>query len=289
MTLKNFLFLLVIIVSNTLYGQQSINDYKYVIIPTQFDFQKTEDQYQLNSLAKFLFKKEGFKVLLSNEIRSEELASNPCLALTSRVKDVKGFLTTKLVIELVNCRNETIHTSIIGKSKEKEYKKSFQKALRNAFESITALHYSYNGSNNTTAITGKETQKETPEKDIPMPVNVDEISEEKEISVVVETPVDIPAKVNAPEVSAITKNDEVVKIKEVVSTPKNLLYAQANALGFQLVDSTPKVVYVLLKSSREDVFFLKNKKGILYKKNGSWIAEYYQGEKLIQKRMAIKF
>ena len=68
-----------------------------------------------------------------------------------------------------------------------------------------------------------------------------------------------------------------------------MLYAQANAQGFQLVDSTPKVVYVLLRSSREDVFILKNRDGILLKSNEKWFVEYYEEDRLIKKEVTIKF
>ncbi|HBS12200.1 MAG TPA: hypothetical protein DEO36_06595 [Flavobacteriaceae bacterium] len=71
--------------------------------------------------------------------------------------------------------------------------------------------------------------------------------------------------------------------------PSNVLYAQANALGYQLIDSTPKVIYVLLKSTRKNVYFLRNKKGIVYKENDQWIVEYYDLDTLVKEVVAIKF
>ena len=87
------------------------------------------------------------------------------------------------------------------------------------------------------------------------------------------------------------KMSEQIQVKDTVSVivDINTLYAQANNLGYQLVDSTPRVIYVVLKSGRENVYFLRNKKGILYQENGQWIVEYYDLDKLVRKGIKIKF
>jgi penicillin-binding protein-related factor A (putative recombinase) len=48
-------------------SQKTIHNFSYVVVPTQFYFQKQADQYQLNSLAKFLFEKEGVQFFLDTE------------------------------------------------------------------------------------------------------------------------------------------------------------------------------------------------------------------------------
>ena len=58
-----YTILLVLAMSNSSTGQ-SLNDYKYVIVPGKFDFLKESDKYQLNSLTKFLFEKYGFEAYL---------------------------------------------------------------------------------------------------------------------------------------------------------------------------------------------------------------------------------
>ena len=290
MNSKFFLVLVLIIISNTLFSQQTLNDYKYVILPKKYDFLKSEDQYQLNSLAKFLFKKEGFITLFDSDKKSQELANNPCLGLTSRVKKGSSMFVTKLVVELVNCRNEIIHISTEGRSKKKDYKKAYHEALRKAFKSITLLEYKYNPVK-TPVLAEKET-----------------IIEEKLVTVEKEKPAEVVEKVTPVEAGIVEKKlveevvEEVASIevieKEVEGVPflitekataANLLYAQVNPLGFQLVDSTPKVVYVLLKSTKKDLYFLKNKNGILYKENSYWIIEYYNLDTLVRKNLNIKF
>ncbi len=282
MSIKKTLVIVLVIISNTIFSQQSLNNYKYVIVPKKYDFLKSEDKYQVNSLTKFLFKKEGFNTLFDSDAKPQELANNPCSALVSRVKKNSTMFTTKLVIELVNCRNEIVHASTEGRSKQKDYKKAYQEALRNAFESISSLDYKYNPVK-TPAIEEKEEvivdEPATIVKEV-IPVEVEKVKKE-EIKEVVE-------EVETLEKEIVEPKQELQKVEEKM-TPSGILYAQANVLGFQLVDSTPKVVYVLLKSSKEDVYFLRNKKGIIYKENNKWVVEYYELDKLVQKTLTIKF
>ena len=63
MKTKICVFLLILSTTTSLWAQLSINDYKYVSVPDKFDFLKSNDQYQLSSLTKFLLKKNGFTVL----------------------------------------------------------------------------------------------------------------------------------------------------------------------------------------------------------------------------------
>ena len=59
--------LILLFSSSVLFAKKGLNSYKYVLVPNQYEFQKSEDQYQINSLTKFLFDKEGFTVLSSSE------------------------------------------------------------------------------------------------------------------------------------------------------------------------------------------------------------------------------
>ena len=72
------------------------------------------------------------------------------------------------------------------------------------------------------------------------------------------------------------------------SVDSNVLYAQEITNGYQLVDSSPKVVYIAMATTMKDVFIIKNSNGVIYKKEGSWVAEYYEGEKLVRKILNIK-
>ena len=78
-------------------------------------------------------------------------------------------------------------------------------------------------------------------------------------------------------------------INEPIAT--GTLYAQATATGYQLVDTTPKKVLTLFKTSQQDYFTANNGKhqGMVFKKEGQWYFEYYQNDKLISEKLDIKF
>ena len=89
-------------------------------------------------------------------------------------------------------------------------------------------------------------------------------------------------------------------VKPVVSEPvvvntvladSNLLYAQPTATGFQLIDSTPKVIMKLLKTSQPNSFIaIKDTvQGSLILKDNQWYFEYYQNDTLVSEKVAVKF
>lgn len=137
------IFLLVLFVSVNIVAQKSINKYKYVIVPNQFEFVKSPDKYQTSSLTKFLFNKYGFKAFLLGEEYPQDMAKNRCLALTADIKDKSSMFTTKSVIELKDCNDKVVFTSLEGKSKSKDYKKAYHESIRNAFKAVKRLNYVY--------------------------------------------------------------------------------------------------------------------------------------------------
>lgn len=288
MKLKYILIIVFVLSSGIIIGQRSLNEYKYVTVPNKFDFLKYDDQYQLNSLTKFLFTKEGFQTLYGGDVRPEELIKNSCLGLTTKVNNTSGLLNTKLVIELVNCRNETVFTSAEGRSKEKDYKKGYHEALRKAFESITDLNYSYEP---VKELVVQETQVEKEKETIPEEVKQEvALKESNEVAKTIEIKQDdkVIDNIEKQQVEDVKNEVEAKELPELEAST-NLLYAQANPYGFQLVDSTPKVVYILLKTSRADIYILKNKNGILFKKDNEWIVEYYEVNELVKQVLEIKF
>jgi hypothetical protein len=97
----------------------------------------------------------------------------------------------------------------------------------------------------------------------------------------------------------------VVTLKEdvvpVVVTPvttavieksdSKLMYAQATATGYQLVDASPKVIYKLYTTSKSDVYIAMkgNSQGAFIQKGNEWFFEYYENEKLVSEKVAVKF
>lgn len=141
----NKIALIIVILACTfkLYSQNELNPYKYIIVPKKFDFLKEENQYRVNSYIKFLFDKEGYEVFYNDDDFPEDLKSNPCLGLTANVLDESSSFTTKLFLVLENCGHDVVFKSIEGRSKMKDYDKTYRDALKKCFISVQELDYSY--------------------------------------------------------------------------------------------------------------------------------------------------
>ena len=83
----------------------------------------------------------------------------------------------------------------------------------------------------------------------------------------------------------LTVNLAIEKTKEVLE----LLYAQAKEDGYQLVNKKPEVVFFLLKTKKQNLFIIKGKNGIFYKKEEYWISETYENGKATIKKFSVKF
>lgn len=138
-------FLFLLLGSSIIYAQKSVNSFKYILVPKQFEFQKSPDQYQLNSLTKFLFERAGFTVFFADDSYPEDLASDRCLALKASVNNVSTLLSTKLTIDLFDCYNNKVFSTNEGRSKGKDYKTAYQEALRMTFVAIENLKYTFDG------------------------------------------------------------------------------------------------------------------------------------------------
>jgi hypothetical protein len=266
--MKNILLVLFLIASNYLaFGQEKgINNYEFIIVPERFTFLKKIDQYQTSSLTKFLLEKNGFIVFLSSEQYPRALKDNPCNGLTAFVIDKSTMFKTKVVIELKDCFNKLVYTSKEGGSKVKDYKKGFQEAIRNAHANMSDVKY--------------EALSIAPKVD----AEKESIVEVPQVQKHVKT-MNIPAKKAV--VPILVKTEGVTVVKKLDSI--NILYAQPKENGFQLINSKPTVVFVILKTNVKNVFILKDKNGLLYKKEGVWAAEFYENGGFIEKKYQIKF
>ena len=126
------------------YAQNPLDSYKYIIVPKKFDFLKKENQYRVNSQTKYLFDSHGYTTVLKGEEYPDDLLSNPCLGLEANVIDESNTFTSKVRISLTNCQDQVVYTTEQGRSKEKDYAKSYSQALNNAFKSIEQMGYEFN-------------------------------------------------------------------------------------------------------------------------------------------------
>ncbi|GAA4238506.1 hypothetical protein GCM10022291_29230 [Postechiella marina] len=272
----------------SVFSQENLNEYKYIIVPKQFSFLKHPDEYRMNGLAKFLFEKYGYSAFMEGDQYPEGYFNNRCSALRVDVFKEPGMFKTRLKAVLKDCNDKVVYTSKTGESREKEFGKAYNESLRDAFLSFKALNYKY---------TPKKGQTTTVVKQPSVVAKNEEISNneiqklKEEIETLKKQKQEEAKQVVAPKAQVVqTVTKEVVVAKPVVSkSMSGVLYAQETENGFQLVDSSPKVVYKIQHTGLSNVYLIEGKNAIIYKKGDSWVAEYYEGKTLKQEALNIKF
>lgn len=292
---------LLVFMSITIFAQESMNDYKYVIVPSEYKFQKEENSYDINELVKFLFNKYGYTVFLDTDSYPDDLRMNECLALTAVLKDDSGMLSTKMFFEMTDCNEEVVYTTQVGKSKEKDYKAAYHQAIRRTFEELKAYSYAYSPKDVAQEETSV-TESNTSEKVVASSVAVASATTND----VEPTATSSNSNTEPSSVSATSANNTAVASGSsqtaaavaaaplLVANPvektidQGVLYAQEIENGYQLVDSTPKVVYKALATSVKDVYLIKDADGIIYKTADGWVAEFYEDGQLKRILLTIK-
>ncbi len=243
--MKKYIILLVVLASSLGFSQ-TINDYKYAIVPSKFTFLNEKDQYRLNTLTKMLMEKYGFVTFFDTDILPAEVAESNCNKVFVEVLNNGNMFKTKISVVLKDCKNTVLFTSVEGKSQEKEYQVAYNIALREAFNSFEKLGYKYNGNGN---------------------FNINVIAKENS---------------NVKDRNVINDN---IKANDLV------LFAQPIENGFQLIDSTPKVIMKIYKTSSPICFiaYKNNIQGVLISKENQWFFEYISNSKLLSEKVEVKF
>ncbi|MEC4004499.1 hypothetical protein OX283_007510 [Flavobacterium sp. SUN052] len=135
--MKKFLILLLLV--SSLGFAQNLNQYKYALIPAKFSFLKEPNMYNLNALTKMYMEKYGFETYLDNETYSVDFANNNSEKIYVDVIEKSNLFTTKLRVVLKDYQNKILFTSEEGTSNDKEYKVSYNLALRMAFDNFNVL------------------------------------------------------------------------------------------------------------------------------------------------------
>lgn len=242
--MKKVLFLLLFL-ATSLGFSQSVNDYKYAIVPSKFEFLKNKDQYRLNTLTKLLMEKYGFVTYFDTDILPVEVAETNCNKVFVEVQSTGNLFSTKITVVLKDCKNAVLFTTSIGKSKEKEYQVGYNQALREAFSSFDKLGYKYN--------------------------EISNINENNNSNISVKSS------------NFVNESDDK---SNVVA-----LFAQPIENGFQIIDTFPKVILKIYKTSSPSCFiaYKDTIQGVLVNKGKQWFFEYFSNSKVISEKMEIKF
>ncbi len=213
---------------------QSVNDYKYVIVPDRFSWTSGVDEYQVNSLTTFLFKKYGFDAYQLGSILPSDMNAGGCNSLTADVEESSSFIRTKLKVILKDCKGDIIFISKEGISKDKDYKKAYHESLRDAFMSIKELEYAYNGQKEQMQVGAKDQEQKV------VPAKVKETSlvqkvDEQSVSMKPQSQIEKAVVLETPSITS-----------EVVSTiPENNvgIYRSLDGSYYMNVDEEKMVFY----------------------------------------------
>ncbi|RZN80253.1 MAG: hypothetical protein EVB11_11830 [Winogradskyella sp.] len=269
-------------------AQKNINNYKYVVVPMQFDFLKGKDKYRTSTLVRYLFKNEGYDVYFDEETLPEDLFKDRCLALYANVLKPSGFLKTRVQIELKDCYGELIFLSNVGQTKIKEYSKAYPVAIKQAFESVAFLNYKYEVSFEA----AKEKESEIRDKFENVKENAEEAEKAKaEVERLKKEVEDLKrqkkeALKKAEEAKAIAK-EEALKKEETEKTDKSPVFlAKITESGYQLVNAiSGKTEMELFKTAAPNVYTVKGKEAIVFKEGDKW----FYSESDTKKELNIKF
>lgn len=301
--------------------QGQLNDYKYIIVPKRFEVFKQENQHQTSTLIKHLFTNNGFNAVYDDAIPAD-LYANRCLALTVRLDEKSSMFTTKTALVLEDCNKQDVLMTQEGRSREKDFKISYKEAITQAFKSIEALDYAYTGKSNPETVTldfkndvknlnnvpntekGGSTGKQNPSVQqvatqeeqsytsmVPDASNYKKGVQQKQTEVEqVATPEVQSYEDKTPVASSIQKAPDTISMAGETAGPM-VLYAQEVENGYQLVDSTPKIVMSLSRTSLSDIYSAKSDQhsGIVFRRDGKWLFEYVTDGETIQKELNIKF
>jgi len=316
--MKNLISALFLFGSFLALGQTTLNEYKYIIVPKKFDGFRNENQYQTSTIIKHLFSQKGYNVVYDDALPND-LNSNRCLGLTTALDDDSSMFSTKVILHLKDCNGAVVMSTMQGKSKEKDYKMAYTEAIKEAFRSFDIISYSYKPKNEEqdqvtlnfkndvkklekeTRVAKNEpkkgviqeatTERQTYEDKTPVESNFNKAKDTSEKIVKQVASADDQSYESREPVSSEMKKAAQEDILFSSKKAEGILYAQELTNGYQLVDSTPKIKLTLQKTSMKD-YYLANaetKNGVVYKRDGSWFFEYYEGDGLIVEELNIKF
>lgn len=266
--MRKMLFFILALVLAKFTVQAQFDDYKYIVVPIKFDAFKNQNEYKTSTLTKYLIAKEGFNVVYDNAL-PDDLNKNRCLGAYVDLVDNSSMFSTKLLINVKDCEGNVVFTSEEGRTKIKEYNAAYKAALNQACSSFVGLEHNY--------------VPKKPEPVVDEPITVSFKNDVKSLD---DTVTKQSVNQNVPEVVGQIKEQ-----KNEMTEGIDILYAQATANGYQLVDTTPAVRYVLEATSVDTIFLVNQDdiNGVILKKDGKWFLEYKGAQGKVIKELHIKF
>jgi len=141
--MKQLLLFLFIITSFFANAQEALlNQYKYIVVNNQYEFQNDANEYSFNELIVFELKKHNFKAFRNSEVLPADMNRGECNALQLKI-DKSGTTRVYMVLQLEDCTGTVVFTSKKGVGTTKSYDKAYFEALRDAITSFDEVDYEY--------------------------------------------------------------------------------------------------------------------------------------------------
>ena len=234
-----------------------------------------------------MFKKVGFESFIEGESMPEDLKYNFCLALRAEI-ETSGLIKTKSIIKLVDCNRDVIFSSREGVSKEKEFKKAYNLSIRDAFKSFETINYEYVPNDKY-----KKSQTSSEEEEITkLKAEIKELKKNESVPVATDVLMEEKALINNPDTKEEIIEEatsEVKKLEEDVSKNNEALTANKISNGYELFAHNSSISMTIFDSGVKNVFIVKGKDAIVYKKDDIWIYSETNEANLVTKIMDIKF
>lgn len=139
--MKKIIFLIALVFSSFAFSQ-TLNQYKYAIVPEKYSFQKNKNDYNLNELTKAAMRKYGFEPYFETEILPKDISNDNKVYVD--VLENSSMIYTKLIVVLRDYTNNVLFRSTEGTSKEKEFSEAYEECFRQAMKSFDILKHQYN-------------------------------------------------------------------------------------------------------------------------------------------------
>ena len=283
---KILITLLLLVFTASTWAQ--LNEYKYIIVPTNFEFFKEENAFQTSTLLKHLFTQSGFNAVYDKDL-PVELYSDPCLGTTVNLERISKLARTRITIVMKDCNGNVVFRSIEGASKSKDFREAYHQSIRESFVPFANMGYEY-----------KPAKQEEETITVSYANDIKEIEEKKEAAMASEaavvqiaTPEEQLYESNVPEPSDYVKSEsEPSQNTEIEKDdPKEVYQAKELPNGYELLKENDQVWLTLYETSSPDVYLARNdqQNGMVYKKDSKWYFEFYQDSDLVVQEISIDF
>lgn len=147
MRLYTLLLLIAACITSTAQTLTDLNNYKYVVVANQYDFQNSSNQFRFNEHIVFELKKKGFKAFLASKPMPKDMNKEQCNTLQLHLEGNTG-LFTKMQFFFKDCNGQTIYATEEVRSKTKDYQKDFRLCLLQTMQELDGFYHSYRTESN---------------------------------------------------------------------------------------------------------------------------------------------